>query len=229
MDASRVRADALALGRQLVQELELDEGVDTLGKWMAHHLAELIVRAERGDRPAERAAAEDRAVETIQRIWEHRSGSDRLNPLADLEPVLAVLKTLGEEPSPWSYRGTSAAGRAAVATYDLLRRLTICLTLIEAGGLGTVSRGLARARRTSEWQSADELDVAERLETWLRIRPAPHSERASPRRGRKSQDGEQPELDLLHAAEEILGQLEAELPKIREALSVKKPPAGGCC
>jgi hypothetical protein len=31
-----------------VRELGFEDGVDTLGRWMAHHLAELIDKAENG-------------------------------------------------------------------------------------------------------------------------------------------------------------------------------------
>ena len=38
--------DVLDLGRALVEELGLDPGVDTLSRWMAHYIAELIEDAE---------------------------------------------------------------------------------------------------------------------------------------------------------------------------------------
>ena len=34
------------LGKKLVEELALNNSVDTLGRWMAHHIAELIYDAE---------------------------------------------------------------------------------------------------------------------------------------------------------------------------------------
>src|SRR5437899_158832 len=40
--ASRPVKDVLELGKHLVAELELEESRDTLAKWLAHHLAELI-------------------------------------------------------------------------------------------------------------------------------------------------------------------------------------------
>ena len=37
----RIRSDSvLALGKKLVDELGLDQSVDTLGRWMAHYIAE---------------------------------------------------------------------------------------------------------------------------------------------------------------------------------------------
>ena len=52
----------LDLGRALVDELGLDPGVDTLGRWMAHHIAELIEEAETAkgeERPAKFAQCAD--------------------------------------------------------------------------------------------------------------------------------------------------------------------------
>src|SRR4051812_2064411 len=71
--------DVLALGRKLVEELELGPGVDTLGRWMAHHVAELMLNAEHSADLDDRRANEDRAVDTILRIWDHRATSNRVN------------------------------------------------------------------------------------------------------------------------------------------------------
>ena len=41
----RIRSDSvLALGKKLVDELGLDQSVDTLGRWMAHYIAEKMGR-----------------------------------------------------------------------------------------------------------------------------------------------------------------------------------------
>lgn len=46
MAKSNLSDSVLDLGRKLVQELDLDPGVDTLGRWMAHYVAELIHYAD---------------------------------------------------------------------------------------------------------------------------------------------------------------------------------------
>lgn len=73
MVISKPSKDVLGLGRHLVRELRFEDGVDTLGRWMAHHLAELIDEAESGSTPAERLRARKSATETILKIWEHRA------------------------------------------------------------------------------------------------------------------------------------------------------------
>jgi hypothetical protein len=65
--------DVLELGRHLVRELGFDDQRDTLGRWMAHHLAELINKAENGATGTERVRARKNATETILKIWEHRA------------------------------------------------------------------------------------------------------------------------------------------------------------
>ena len=43
----RIRSDSvLVLGKKIVDELGLDQSADTLGRWMAHYLAEKIEDAK---------------------------------------------------------------------------------------------------------------------------------------------------------------------------------------
>src|SRR5688572_3455622 len=64
--------DVLELGKYLVRELGFEDEVDTLGRWMSHHVAELITVAENGRTAASRRIAKRDAVTTILRIWQHR-------------------------------------------------------------------------------------------------------------------------------------------------------------
>jgi hypothetical protein len=73
MEPSKPPKDVLGLGRHLVRELGFEDGVDTLGRWMAHHLAELIDKAENGVCATERVEARKSATETILKVWEHRT------------------------------------------------------------------------------------------------------------------------------------------------------------
>lgn len=84
----------LELGRALVKQLNLDPGVDTLSRWMAHYISELIESAETAkieDRPAKLAKCAD----AILGLWERR---DQLpngkRPFEDLEPILRTLESL---------------------------------------------------------------------------------------------------------------------------------------
>ncbi len=93
-----IRSEAvLDLGRKLVQALELDKSVDTLGRWMAHYLAERMHAAETASEQ-ERPAKQQECEEAILKLWEHRyelpTGS---RPFEEFEPILRALESLDPE------------------------------------------------------------------------------------------------------------------------------------
>jgi len=58
------------LGKRLVQELQLHDGVDTLGRWMAHYVAEVMHTAETTTGP-QATQAKEACFQTILKLWEH--------------------------------------------------------------------------------------------------------------------------------------------------------------
>lgn len=108
--AVSVRCEAiLELGRKLTKELGLDQSVDTLGRWMAHYIAELIQNAEN-------ASAEERPMkmqvccDAILNLWKHRHTlPDGKRPLEELEPLLRTLESLDpEDDTPRYFRSVRA-------------------------------------------------------------------------------------------------------------------------
>lgn len=93
---SSLRSEAtLELGRKIVEELGMDRSVDTLGRWMAHSVSELIVEAESKPGDIESQAI---ARSAILQLWEHRySLSENFKPLADYDLLLESLKRLHPE------------------------------------------------------------------------------------------------------------------------------------
>jgi hypothetical protein len=87
----------LALGRKLVDELGLEPSVDTLGRWMAHYIADLIIKAESA--PDEgKQLAKDKCFEAILTLWQHRSElPNGKRPFEDLEPVVRAIESLDPE------------------------------------------------------------------------------------------------------------------------------------
>ncbi len=89
-DHSPTQKEVLDLGRALVEELGLDPGVDTLSRWMAHYIAELIEAAETAkgeDRPVKLATC----ANAILDIWgRHHQLPNGQRPFEDLEPILSV-------------------------------------------------------------------------------------------------------------------------------------------
>lgn len=90
----------LDLGKAIAENL--DEH-DLLGRWMAHHISDLITRAEAVTGPAA-AELRQEAAEAIIGLWKNRSSvSMRHKPLISYEPVFAALERLGGGQSPWEY------------------------------------------------------------------------------------------------------------------------------
>ncbi|WP_158014545.1 hypothetical protein [Ralstonia solanacearum] len=98
---SEAPSEILALGARLVRELKLEPGVDTLGRWMAHHLAELLEK-ERSTKGKERKEAQDRVVELILKLWSRREDlPGNANPLKRYEHALTMLDRLQTDCAPF--------------------------------------------------------------------------------------------------------------------------------
>jgi hypothetical protein len=84
----------ILLGRKIVDELGLDQTVDTLGRWMAHYIAELIHDVETAG-VEERPAKLVKCADAILELWGHRHElpSGR-RPFEELEPILRAVQSL---------------------------------------------------------------------------------------------------------------------------------------
>lgn len=100
MESGAHYSNILALGKRIVIELETS---DTLGRWMAHRIAEMMEDAQRsGD--AERAAKESACAEAILKLWQHRKAwPNGPRPLDDFEPVFRALESLDPKPATPRY------------------------------------------------------------------------------------------------------------------------------
>ncbi len=90
------------LGEQILAELDASRTNDTLTRWLAHHVADLIKRADaaaaEGGADADRLARETRTA--ILRLWQHRSAwPDGWPPrrAAEMARLLDSVPTIGEE------------------------------------------------------------------------------------------------------------------------------------
>ena len=85
------------MGRKLVEELDLESSVDTLGRWMAHYVAELMDHAENSP-PEELAVSKKRCFDAILDLWSHRAElPDGRRPFEDLEPIMTAIESLDPE------------------------------------------------------------------------------------------------------------------------------------
>lgn len=75
-------------------ELELDESVNTLSRWMAHYLAELISATETASAD-KKQELEQRCADTIMKLWANRDTfPDGIRPFKNFEPIFRVLEKL---------------------------------------------------------------------------------------------------------------------------------------
>lgn len=152
----------LELGRKLVGELGLDESTDTLARWMAQHLAQLI-------HDAESVQAEDRpgrmreCSEAILKLWRHcHELPDGKRPFEDLEPVLRALNSLDpNDDTPRYFRGMRPPGSETEQETEARKRLdtadaTDCTAKI------LIRRCLAQAAEAALDKSKEWVTLAER-------------------------------------------------------------------
>src|SRR4051812_47403557 len=88
----------LELGKEIANDLSES---DVLGRWMAHHIADLIIQAENATR-AEANGIRREAMTAILELWSHRTGfPSPTRPLDAFEPVFRALERLSEPQDPW--------------------------------------------------------------------------------------------------------------------------------
>ena len=100
----------IALGKKLVAEWGLDQSVDTLSRWMAHYIAELMHAAETAD-DAKRQELAGRCCAAILDLWRHRRElPDGKRPFGDIEPILRALESLDPNQSTPRYFASARGG-----------------------------------------------------------------------------------------------------------------------
>jgi len=94
MEDSKAQLKIINLGRAIVNELNLDPGVDTLSKWMAHYVGEKIELVEKSS-GKKKEQAQKECVEIILNLWEHRwSIPQGKSFLINFEPLLETIEKL---------------------------------------------------------------------------------------------------------------------------------------
>jgi hypothetical protein len=196
MGPSKLPKDVLGLGRHLVRELGFEEGVDTLGRWMAHHLAELIDKAENGITLAERSKAHMSAMETILKVWEHRASLPRkAYPLAPYEELLKLLDRLRPGDNPFRCFGPPAETKRdslAAELFDGLSRLIIALLLMK---LPPETESAHMDTAAIEALSETEQHVLSTLRQWGELFMSTDKSTERTRKGKKDRDAAKVNLD----------------------------------
>jgi len=104
MENLKPQKKIIDLGKTIVKELDLDPGVDTLSKWMAHYIAEKIELSEKLT-GSKKIKAENECYEIILKLWENRwSVPYTQKYFEDFTPLLKTLEKLNpKKENPFLY------------------------------------------------------------------------------------------------------------------------------
>ena len=217
------RSDAiLALGKKIVTEQGFDGSVDTLGRWMAHHIAELIQAAESAgvdERPAKMANVR----EAVLALWAHRHvlPSGR-NPFEGMEPIFQALESLNPDTHHYRYFSPSHAPSEDDEESEEVKTCVEIAVAVDRAAKVIVDFCLAQAAQKSLDASKDWVTLARAAEvdagqdiTLIRIIAARSDSLKEPNpvadRRRILNDRKHKLEVLLSGAAGLLGELEAQL------------------
>lgn len=156
--------------------------MDTLGRWMAHHVAELLAAVDAAPNEKLRRERQNEAVQAILKLWTHRSTyENRVNPLSELKPIIRVIRTLDPGNNPWLIQNDGTR-----YVYDIFRRLMICLLLRHAVSIKQTSQAVSSAKKTSRFQSGDERELVAAINVWIESAAELAKGKASRRRSSKT-------------------------------------------
>lgn len=98
MDKSKHSEEAIiSLGKKLIEELELTHTTNTLSRWMAHYLAELIEEAEGATFKEKKRILQQECCEIILKLWSNKEILPINTPLKNLQQLVKLLESLLEK------------------------------------------------------------------------------------------------------------------------------------
>jgi hypothetical protein len=214
MAASKTTKEILELGKVLVSELKLEDSRDTLAKWLAHHVAELIVSAEKEQSPARRKKAAEQAVDTIVRIWSQRDHlPGNANPFAPYRSILQILSALTASDGSWR---ANTPDHPITNLYRRFPRLVRALLVLQLPRSGKGSR---KARQiVHQFLEADESRLLHQFQIRFRIIGVD---------GEDTDKDAEPKDEFARAerlAEMLIKETIQDLNKVRESSIIKAAP-----
>ncbi|WP_202410475.1 hypothetical protein [Pseudomaricurvus sp. HS19] len=122
----------LVLGHHLATELGFSDSCDTLGKWMSHHLAEVMDRAENESDLQKKEEYQKEVVELILKVWKHRTSlQPDAYPLARFRGIIDSLSILSPEANVWERNRLGKYESLAADSFSMLVDLYRALHFIE--------------------------------------------------------------------------------------------------
>jgi hypothetical protein len=149
----------LALGGRLVEQFKLREDEDTLGQWIAHHIAEKLTACKTAAGTA-KASLEIELVDTILKFWKHRAFFPRgTRPFEGYDAVLRALESFDPTPDNGRYFWYDGANELAKSAKPPSQAWIDAAKAFDRGARTIVSFCFRQAARASEqpdevWLSA---------------------------------------------------------------------------
>ena len=213
----------MALGRKLVDELGLEPSVDTLGRWMAHYIAELMDAAANAP-PEECAASRKRCFDAILELWSHQAElPDGRRPFQDLEPIMRAMESLDPENEEPRYFRTvrnaifegdedrrTQSLMEFVCDLDTTARILIAYTLVDAAcsAIDKSRAWIALAEEAGANPGVFGLTVGFVSDDW----------ESDPNTGRNKRDRLRGRIDRLERFVDMVGQVVEDLKKRRDTV-----------
>lgn len=116
MEKSEAQQKTINLGKLLVKELQLEQSVDTLGRWMAHYLAMKMTEAESAS-DQEKSRLDKECFDIILKIWSHRwqlPGNSK--PFQNFVPIFEFLVKLNPDRERSFYFDDAIASKKKTVT-----------------------------------------------------------------------------------------------------------------
>lgn len=162
MDTSKPWNTTIALGQRILEELKFDREMDTLGRWLAHYLAEKMECAASAPDGTTGDAAQRECVDLILRLWERRQTWPLSAPLKDVSDQLDALLA----PKPRFFHSIPKTSNPFLDSLHGLEELhhketQICLAAWIAGL--NLSKDREYLHNHSEYLDDDERQVTQRL------------------------------------------------------------------
>lgn len=139
MEYLKQQEQIINLGKLLVKELGLEDGVDTLSRWMAHYLADKIKLIESLPVGKEKEDAKKKCFEIILKLWENRWNlSTGKRPLENFEPILKVLEKINpEKEEPFFYTQANRISDKITDSEEINKYLEIILKIDKVARIWT--------------------------------------------------------------------------------------------
>jgi len=93
--------EILKLGKKLIKELELVYTVNTLARWLAHYLAELMSNIDKCESEEEKNNLQRECCDIILEIWGKRERIPIEKPTERLKPIIDVISLLKKNEHPF--------------------------------------------------------------------------------------------------------------------------------